>query len=172
MECLDSFYVCLQELHHQVGILAGVVASLTTFLDIKADRLTREDGAQRLRTIYAAVAEELERTKRLEDTARYEDTKMYLPFSLAGFAAKLIAEATTENQLALNIVNQAYERFTLQNRSYGTVMVCVGPKGLPDDVLVVSISNLARESNQSESETIQKLQKAVIYYLARSLSLG
>jgi hypothetical protein len=38
------------------------------------------------------------------------------------------------------------------------VMVCVGPKGIPDDIQVVSISELARESNQPEFEIMQKLQ--------------
>jgi hypothetical protein len=37
-------------------------------------------------------------------------------------------------------------------------MVCIGPNGLPDDVKVVSISQLARELNRPEPEIIDKLQ--------------
>jgi len=37
-------------------------------------------------------------------------------------------------------------------------MVCVGPKGLPDDATVISISQSARESNRPEPEIMKKLQ--------------
>jgi hypothetical protein len=38
-------------------------------------------------------------------------------------------------------------------------MVCIGPKGLPDDVRGVSISQLARESGRLESQIINKLRE-------------
>jgi hypothetical protein len=37
-------------------------------------------------------------------------------------------------------------------------MVCVGPEGLPDNVRVISISQLARESNRPQTEIMSKLQ--------------
>lgn len=38
-------------------------------------------------------------------------------------------------------------------------MVRVGPKGLPDDVKAVSISQLARDSNRPEPEIVNRLQE-------------
>ena len=38
-------------------------------------------------------------------------------------------------------------------------MLCVGPKGLPDDVKAVSISQSARDSNRPESEIVKRLQE-------------
>ncbi len=159
MEGLESFYAYLKSLSHQAGILAEAVVSLSESFEAEADRLTREDGVRRLKEIQATVVAELERARRLESTASYEHTKANLPFEVVGFFAKIIMASTTEKPPALKLVSQVCDTSTAKKRPYGTVMVCVGPKGLPDDVRVVSISELARESNQPESEITQKLQK-------------
>jgi hypothetical protein len=38
-------------------------------------------------------------------------------------------------------------------------MICIGPKGLPDDVRAVSISQSARDSNRLEPEIVNRLQE-------------
>ncbi len=159
MEGLESFHAYLKNLRHQAGILAEAAVSLSKSFEAEADRLTREDGAQCLKAIHAAVAEELERSRRLESAASYGYTKASLPFLITGSIAKLIVAASTENQRARNFVNHVFDTDANKKPPYGMVMVCVGPKDMPDDVRVVSISELARERNLSESEIIQKLQK-------------
>ncbi len=159
MEGLESLHAHLKNLSHQAGILAEAAVSLSKSFEAEADRLTREDGAQRLKVIHAAIVEELDRSRRLEDAARYGSTKANLILSFTGFAAKIIVAATTENQRVCNLVDHVFDTSAEKKRPYGTVMVCVGPKGLPDDVRVVSISGLARKSNLSDSETIQEVQK-------------
>ncbi|MFC1846482.1 hypothetical protein ACFLYS_00275, partial [Chloroflexota bacterium] len=42
---------------------------------------------------------------------------------------------------------------------FGTIMVCIGKGGLPDDVHVISVSRRARTQNQPESKIIQELQQ-------------
>ena len=158
MESLESFYAYLRNIRHQTGILAEAAISLGKSFEAEADRLTREDGAQRLKSIHAAVAEELERSRRLESAASYEYTKAILPFSITGSIVKIIVTATTENQRVRNLVDHVVDASAEKKRPYGTVMVCVGSKGLPDDVRVISISELARKSNLSESRTIQELR--------------
>ncbi len=157
MEGLESFHAYLKSLSHQAGILAEAVVSLSESFEAEAGRLTREDGAQRLKAIHAAVTEELEQARRLESAVSYEHTKAILPFEVVGFFAKIIMAATTEKPPVLKLVSQVCDTSTAKKPPYGTVMVCIGPKGLPDDVRVVSISGLARESNQPESEITQKL---------------
>ncbi len=160
MERLESFHSYLKDFQHQAGILAKAAISLSKSFEAEADRLTREDGAQRLKAIHVAVAKELEEARRLESDASYGYTKAILPFSVVGLAARIIMAGTTEKPRALKLVSQVSDMVAEKKSPYGTVMVCVGPKGLPDDVRVVSISGLARESNRLESEIIQKLQKA------------
>lgn len=159
MEGLESFHAYVKNLCHQAGILAEAAVSLSKSFQIEADRLTREDGAQRLKAIHAAVVEKLEWSKRLESAASYGYIKASLPFSIAGSIAKIIVAAATENQQACNLVDQVFDMDANKKRPFSTVMVCVGPKGLPDDVRVVSISELARESNRPESAIIQEVRK-------------
>ena len=159
MEGLESFHAYLKSLSHHAGILAEAAVFLSKSFEVEADRLTREDGVHRLKEIQATVVKELELSRQQESAASYEYSKVNLPFSLAGLAAKIIVTATTKNRRTLNLVSQVCDTSTAKKLPYGRVMVCVGLKGLPDDVRVVSISELARESNRPESETIQKLQK-------------
>jgi len=126
---------------------------------VEADRLTRDDGAQRLKAIQSAVAEELERSRRLESAASYGYSKVNLALSVTGLAAKIILAATTKNQQACNLVDHVFDTDARKKCPFGTVLVCIGPKGLPDDVETVSISRLARESDQNESDITNKLQQ-------------
>ena len=160
MEGLESFHTCLENIQHQAGILAEATVSLSKSFEAEAERLTRDDGAQRLKAIQATVVKELERSRRQESAASYENSKAILPFSLAGSIAKFIMAGTTEKPRALKLVSQVSDKVAEKKRPYGTVMVCIEPKGLPEDVRVVSISKLARQSNLPESEIIQKLQKS------------
>ena len=50
-------------------------------------------------------------------------------------------------------------RIPADKPTFGTVMVCVGPKGLPGDVRVISVSELARKSNRLESDITRELRE-------------
>jgi len=157
MEGIESFQVCLKDICDQAGILAEAAVSLSKSFVTEADRLTRQDGAQRLKVIHAAVIEKLEELRHLESAASYGYSKANLTLSVVGSIAKIIVSATTENQQARKFVNDVFAD-TDKKQPYGRVMVCVGPRGVPDGVQAVSISELARESNRSESEIISKLR--------------
>jgi len=159
MEGIDSFHVCLKGLRHQAGVLAAAAVSLSASFQAEADRLTREDEAQRLEAIYAVVAEELERSRLLESAASYGYAKGDFILGLGGLAAKAIVSATTKNPRARKLVHSVFDQSASKVRPFGTVMVCVGLKGLPDDVRVVSISELARESNRSEADIVEELRR-------------
>jgi hypothetical protein len=159
MEGLESFDACLKNLHHQAGILAGAAVSLSESFEAEAERLRREDTAKRLKAIYVTIAQALQWLRFAEDVARHEYTKQNLSFSLAGLVAKVVLAATTKNQQVSNLVGHAFDTDTHEKRPFGTVMVCVGPEGLPTDVRASSISELARKSNRPEYEIIQKLRE-------------
>ena len=159
MEGVDSFRVHLKNSRHQAGLLAAAAFSLSESFQAEADRLTHEDEAQRLKAIYAAVADELEQSRLLEAAASCGQAEADLIMTLGGLAARAIVAATTKNPKAWNLVHHAFGRDTNKTRPFGTVMVRVGPKGLPDGVRVVSISELARESNRPEGDIIQELRK-------------
>ena len=159
MEGLESFHAYLNNIQHQTGILAQAVVSMSQYFEAEAERLTRQDEIQQLKTIHADIVRELAWLRQMESAASYGHSKASLDWALAGFAVKLITRAITENRRAHDFVNHVFDTSKHNKRPYGTVMVCIGAKGIPDDVEVVSISELARESNQPEFEIIQKLQK-------------
>ena len=43
--------------------------------------------------------------------------------------------------------------------TFGTVRVCVGPKGIPGEVSAVSVSELARESKRPEADVTRELRE-------------
>lgn len=65
----------------------------------------------------------------------------------------------SKNKGLLAISGHLLSNLGSKEHPFGTVVVCIGPKGLPDDAKVISISELARESNRDESEVINTLQE-------------
>jgi hypothetical protein len=158
MEGLESFYTHLNDIEHQAGVIAQAAVSLSQSFEAEAQRLTRQDEVQQLKTIHAAIVEKLAWSSRMECAASYGHNEASLDWALAGFTVKLVTTLITENQRAHHFVDQVFDTSKRDKCPYGMVMVCVGPKGIPDDIQVVSISELARESNQPEFEIMQKLQ--------------
>mgnify|MGYP001591093762 CR=1 FL=1 len=158
MGSIDKLHVSLNNFRHQAGILTEVVISLDKAFQAESDRLTREDWVKRLRALHATVTKELEEARGLEINTRYAHNKATLPFAMIDFAITIIA-AATENRKLLKLMTQAFYTSDERNHPYGAVMVCIGLEGLPDDVRVISISELSRKSDRPESEVIQKHQE-------------
>ena len=70
----------------------------------------------------------------------------------------MIKTASKNKQLS-DFADYLLKSPTDKGRSFGLILICIGPRGLPDDAEVVSISQLARESNRPESEIINKLRE-------------
>ena len=157
MENLEPFHGHLQGLQSKTKNPTETALALNALFAGEEARLRREDEASSLRAVYRTIVEQLERIKYNESSACCGDAKANLVFSLTGLAAKIVVAATIKNQRARNIVNNIFDTEG-QKRPFGTVTVCIGPKGLPDDVRVASISQLARESNRPQTEIVSKLQ--------------
>lgn len=157
METVKSFHKHLENLRSQANKLTETGLVLNTLFAGEEIRLNREDEASSLRTVHRTIVEQLERKKYSESFASYGDSKTNLAFSLTGLAAKAIVAVTTKSQQARDIVNDVFDT-EARKKPFGTVMVCIGPKGLPDDARAISISQLARESNRSQTEIMSKLQ--------------
>jgi len=156
MESMKSFHDHLENSQSQAKKLTETELALNALFAGEETRLEWEDEASSLKALYRTIVEQLDRMKYSESSACYGDTKANLAFSVTGLAAKIIV-ATTKNQRAWNVVNNIFDTEG-HKKPFGTVMVCIGPKGLPDDATVISISQSARESNRSEPEIMNKLQ--------------
>ena len=159
MESLKSFHDHLENLQHQARKLASAGLSLNNLLAGEAKRLNREDEASRLRALYRAIVEQLERVKRNEGSASYGHSQVKLITSWGGLVVGTVIKMTSKDKRLSAFSDHLLENLGGKDPPFGMVLVCIGPKGLPDGVEVVSISRLARESNREESEVINELRE-------------
>jgi hypothetical protein len=158
MESLKSFHDHLENLQHQARKLTSAGLSLTALFAEGAKRLGREDEASRLRTSYHAVVEQLERVKRGEGSASYAQSQVNMKVSLIALGMSAGRAMVSKNN-RLSRISDSLKSAGIEKLPFGNVLVCIGPRGLPEDVEVVSISRLARESKREESEVVNELQK-------------
>lgn len=154
------------KLHSHLGGLRSKANSLTeTGVTLEAlftgegTRLSREDEASSLRAMYHALADRLQRVKEIEAWARHGHSQANLVISLGQLAVGSIMKMTSKSKQQSAIANYLLQSSTDKQEPFGLVMISIGPRGLPDDAVVVSISQLARESNRPESEVINALQE-------------
>lgn len=171
MESLRSFHDHLGNLQHQARKLTSAGLSLTPLFAEEAKRLSREDEASRLRVLYRAVVAHLDRVKRDEGSESYAQSQINLQASVIALAMNAGRAIISKNN-RLSRISDSLKSAGIKKLPFGNVLVCVGPKGLPDDVGVVSISRLARESNRDASEVINELKKRGCLLLSKeTLSL-
>ena len=159
MEGLTPYITILKNLGDQARKLTSTGLSLTKLLTEEASRLSRRDEASRLKALYFSIRQQLDWVKRSEDTAKYGYSQANLIVSLGGLAVSGIIKMVSENKQLSTFSDHLLTSLTSKRPPSGRVLVCVGPKGLPDDVGVVSISRLARESNREEPQVINGLRK-------------
>ena len=79
--------------------------------------------------------------------------------TLGGLAVGGIIKMVSRNEQLSALADYLLKSPTDKERPFGLVLICIGPRGLPGDAGVVSISQLARESNRPEPGIINKLQE-------------
>ena len=158
MEGLTPNSAYLKNLRYQVRKLTTASLSLANVFAEEAVRLNWRDEASRLEALYLSIRQQLDRAKRNEDAASYGHSKARLMISLGGLAVGGTIKMVSKNEQLLAFSEDLLNSLGGKRRPFGTVLTCVGPKGMPDDVQVISISRLARESNREESEVMNELR--------------
>jgi hypothetical protein len=160
MEGLTPHNTYLKNLKHQARKLTSAGLSLITLFAQEANRLSREDEASRLKALYSSIGQQLDLVKCSEDSASYGHSQAGLISSLGALAISGIIKRVSNNKRLSSFADYLLESPTNKERPFGKVLVCMGPRGLPDDVEAISISRLARESNRPESEVIKELKES------------
>jgi hypothetical protein len=156
MECLKSFYEHLQNLRSQAEELIDAGLGLNALFAEEETRLQREDEASRLRVAYGTIAHKLKELKGIEASASYEDSRGNAILFVTGLAREAIA---SKDNRASAIKDYLVRKGTERKQPFGLVVVCIGPRGLPDDAKAVSVSQLARDSNRTEPEIVKGLRE-------------
>ena len=158
MESLKSFHDHLEDLQRQAKTLTSTGLSLIALFAEEAKRLDREDEASRLRALFNAIAEQLERVKCSESSASYAQSQINQTASAFTLGMSL-GRAMVSKGNRLSTFSNSLGSVSNKKPPFGNVMVCIGPGGLPGDAEVISISRLARESKRLEPDVINELQK-------------
>ena len=159
MEGITPSHTCPKNLRCQARHLTSVVLSLINLFAKEARRLSRKDEASRLEGLCSSIRQQLYCVKSGEDAASYGNSQASLLISLGGLAVSGAIKMVSKDKQLSAFADYLLESPTSKERPFGMVLVCIGPKGLPDGVEVVSVSRLARESDRQECDVINELQK-------------
>jgi hypothetical protein len=155
MGSLKSFHDRLKNLHSESKKLIEARIALNTLFAEEETRLEREDEVLILQGVRRSIAEQLQRLKHGEASGSCGHSQASAVLFMAELAATAIV---SQGNRASAIKDYLLRKANDKKEPFGLVMVCIGPKGLPDDARVVSMSELARKSHRPEPEIINKLQ--------------
>lgn len=155
MEGLTHHSAELKNLRGQAIRLASDIISLTHLFAEEEIRLNRNDEASRLITLQSSISQRLDWVKNQEDSARYANSEVRGIISLGALAIKVISEDKRLQSFSDRLIKKPSDKQT----PFGNVLVYIGPKGIPDDAGVVSISLLSRESKREESQVINEIKR-------------
>jgi len=146
----------LENLQRRAGELASGVESLAALFEQEAIRLRRKDEIVRLNALRSSILQQVEWATGEEMAARSGYNKARTEISLFRLGVWLVM-MTSENRTMRAISRELLSGSNGREPHYGTVLVRIGPGGVPEDVDVVCISHLARESKRDESEIMDGL---------------
>jgi len=156
MESLKSFHDCLKNLQSESERLVVARLALNTLFAEEETRLEREDEVSLLQGVHRGIVEQLQRLRGIEASASCGHSQTSALLFMAGLATTaLVSQGNRASAIKDYLVGKATDR----KEPFGLVVICIGPKGLPDDAKAVSISQSARDSNRPEPGIMNKLQQ-------------
>ena len=156
---LNSLHAHLEDLKHQARKLTTSSLALVALFAEEANRLNRKDEALRLKELHSSINQRLHQLKRGEELASQAYSQAQLILSLGGLAVGSAIRTVSKNKQLSNISGYLFRNLGNRKSPFGTVLVCIGPRGLPDDLEAVSVSKLARDSERQESEIMNALRE-------------
>jgi hypothetical protein len=167
---VESVTVCrqrLEALRRRVRTQVKALRLLKSAFAKEAKHLRRHDQVQRLRDLRSKIMQEVQHVQRMESDAAYAFAKGtfiagLLKFSVGALGAAAAGRPEHPLWVGARLAQDDFER----SEPYGTVLVAVGPGGIPEEVDVVPVSRWARESERSEAE-IEAALKALGYVLVQ-----
>ena len=160
MEGLTLRETNLNDLRNKVRAMTSDAVALSKLFDEEATRLNRMRMVSHLRVLHSSILQQLHAAKDTENAARYGYNQASIITSLSRLAIGGISKmASQNNELLSAIGDQLLQKPDDKKLPFGMVLVCIGPKGVPDGAGVVPVSEIARESNRDEAEVTSQLVK-------------
>ncbi len=145
----------MKSLQKKAAKLVSAAESLNILFDQEAIRLKRKVEVARLKLLRSTILQQAERERDTEISASIGHEQRRLITQSAG----LLITALSKNNKVQSIARSLQNESAGEKRTFGTILIRIDKKGLPDGLDMVCISRLGRESNQSETEVINRLKK-------------
>jgi hypothetical protein len=156
MEGMRNEDTSLEKLNRAANKLAVSAESLSAQFRRETVRLKRKDEVARLTALRSATLQEVESVRDMEMAAESGYRKAMAGLSLFRLFGGLIT-ATSEHKTMRAISRRLLTDYGDREPPFGTILIRIGPRGIPEDIEVVSVSSLARESKRDESEIMNGL---------------
>lgn len=115
-------------------------------------RLIQHDQVARLGVLKSRINKEVEEFERMESATQIGHIKGTLLNSGLTFVFGSLSMKAIGRKDSLKIGAQMAGSVLSKTIPFGNVLISIGKEGIPEDVRVIPVSHLARESNRSESE--------------------
>lgn len=159
MDTEGEFNRRLKELQCQLKRQTAAVQELGHVLDRCAKGVLQRDQAVCLQNLRERVMRKVEDAEIGEVVSSNEFNERKLTKGILTFAVGSMFAAARGGETPLSSGLGLVNSVLSESMPFGTVMVAIGRGGLPEDVEVVSLSRLARESKRSEAETRNGIQE-------------
>jgi hypothetical protein len=158
METEREFSRKLKDIQCQLRRQRAAIEELGLVLERCASNVTRRDQAVLLDGLKADIMKKVGHIQLVETAAGNAFTKRKLTAGVISFAVDTLGAAIAGHKdppfEGAKLLQSALE----QDIPFGTVLVGIGKKGLPEDVTIVPVSKLARDTNRSEAAVRESLQ--------------
>jgi hypothetical protein len=160
MEATGEFSRRIEELKSKLRRQMAAAEELGPVLDRCANGVAQHDQAVSLDSLKVRIVREVDDARIREIVASNEFNKRKLTKGAVSFATGALFAAIAGQKDALSRGARLIQPVLAQKAPFGTVLVVVGKEGLPHDVAVVSLSQLARESGKEEQQVRDNLEKS------------
>jgi len=159
MEGITDFEQWIREMRSELGQQQDTARQLAaTFVESNM-QLIRHDQVARLEVLKYRINKEVEGIEQVESAAQTGYTKGALLDSGLTFVLGSLVMNAMGCKDSLKIAAQMAGSALSRKVPFGTVLIGIGKKGIPEDVRVIPVSRLARESKRSETDIEANLKR-------------
>ena len=159
MEGLTLYNAQLKDLQSKAKNLASDAIPLNELFEEEEVLLNRKEEVSRLNDLCSSILREIDSVRDMES----KDCYIQSVDEAIGVWGKLAMGIALKSMIKDKKL-QAASRQVLttsggKRPSFGTISVCIGQNGIPDEVKVISISLLSRQSGMEESKVVNELKR-------------
>jgi len=148
----------VESLGSRIDAQARALAEIANVLAAEAERCHRADQASCIDALQEHVLLQVRGLQRAEESARLDFNRAKPGTSIAKAIGTGLGAWLSKNTDPLLRGMEVLKKELDKTAPFGNVVVTIGPRATPQRLDVISLSQMARESGTSESETVTALE--------------